>query len=76
MKLFGKAKQQKAAPSTQDSIFKIKDTIETLDKRMLFLQTKIDKEKAEAVRLSKAKNKSGTRYFSPSVTFASYLALA
>ena len=56
MKLFGKAKK---APSTAESIHKIKETMDMLDKREKYLQTKIDAQLAEAKNFSKQRNKRG-----------------
>jgi len=41
MKLFGKAKK---APSAKESIARLKDTIEMLEKREAYLQKKIERE--------------------------------
>lgn len=61
MNLFGKAKKQQASagPSAKDSIIRLRETLEMLEKREKFLQTKIENE----VNLAKAnvtKNKRGT----------------
>jgi charged multivesicular body protein 4 len=60
MNLFGKAKKQQASagPSAKDSIIRLRETLEMLEKRERFLQTKIENE----VNLAKAnvtKNKRG-----------------
>ena len=62
MNLFGKAKKQQASggagPSAKDSIIRLRETLEMLEKREKFLQTKIENE----VNLAKAnvtKNKRG-----------------
>ena len=55
MNLFGKAK---AKPSPKDSIIRLRETLDMLEKRERFLQVKIDNE----VKLAKAnvhKNKRG-----------------
>jgi charged multivesicular body protein 4 len=60
MNLFGKAKKQ--APTPKDSIVGLRETLDMLEKRERFLQTKIDNE----VKLAKAnvtKNKKGTFIF-------------
>jgi charged multivesicular body protein 4 len=54
MKLFGKAKK---APTTAESIHKIKETMDMLDKRERYLQKKIDDQLAEAKNFSRQKNK-------------------
>lgn len=57
MNLFGKAKAQQ--PSAKDSIVRLRETLEMLEKRERFLQTKVDNE----VNLAKAnvtKNKRGS----------------
>eukprot|EP01119_Soliformovum_irregulare_P011908 TRINITY_DN3045_c0_g1_i1.p1 TRINITY_DN3045_c0_g1~~TRINITY_DN3045_c0_g1_i1.p1 ORF type:complete len:214 (+),score=71.48 TRINITY_DN3045_c0_g1_i1:80-721(+) len=48
MPLFGTKK--KAAPTTRDSIAKLRETLDMLEKREQFLQKKMDKETAEAKR--------------------------
>jgi len=45
MNLFGKAKK---APTAKDSIMKLRETIEMLEKRETYLQKKIDHELEEA----------------------------
>jgi len=45
MNLFGKAKK---VPTAQESIMKLKDTLEVLEKREKYLETKIEKELTEA----------------------------
>jgi len=54
MKLFGKAK---AAPSAKDSIIKLRETLEMLEKREAFLQAKCNKEVIEAKKFLQQKNK-------------------
>jgi charged multivesicular body protein 4 len=55
MNLFGKAKK---APTAKDSIMKLRETIEMLEKRETYLQKKIDHELEEAKK-NAAKNKRG-----------------
>jgi len=55
MKLFGR---QKAAPSPRESISKLRDTLDMLEKREDFLQKKIDKELLLA-KQNASKNKRG-----------------
>jgi len=55
MKLFGKARKKKA-PSAKESIARLKDTIEMLEKREVYLQKKIEREIATA-RQHGTKNK-------------------
>jgi len=55
MNLFGKAKK---APTAKDSIMKLRETIEMLDKREQYLQKKIDHELEEAKK-NASKNKRG-----------------
>jgi charged multivesicular body protein 4 len=57
MNLFGKAKKT-TVETTKDSIIKLRETLEMLDKREKFLESKIDNE----VKIAKAnvtKNKRG-----------------
>lgn len=56
MKLFGKAKK---APTPQEGIAKMRETIEMLEKREAYLQNKINHETAEAKRYMGLKNKRG-----------------
>ena len=61
MNLFGKAKKQ--APTAKESIVRLRETLEMLEKRERFLQSKIDNE----VKLAKAnvtKNKRGSSLIS------------
>jgi len=61
-KIFGTAKKDVKAPSaasTADSIRKIRETMEMLEKRETFLQKKSENELAEAKRLTREKNKRG-----------------
>jgi len=55
MNLFGKAKK---VPTAQESIMKLKDTLEVLEKREKYLETKIEKELTEAKK-NATKNKRG-----------------
>jgi len=48
MNLFGKAKK---VPTAQESIMKLKDTLEVLEKREKYLETKIEKELTEAKKM-------------------------
>jgi len=54
MKLFGKAKK---GPSAKEGITKMRETLEMLEKREAYLQSKINHEVAEAKRFMAAKNK-------------------
>jgi len=54
MPLFGKKKQ---APAPKDSIAKLRETLDMLEKREQFLQKKIDGQTAEAKKFMAAKNK-------------------
>jgi len=54
MKLFGKAKK---SPTPRESISKMKETVEMLEKREAFLQNKINHEVQEAKKFMLAKNK-------------------
>jgi len=54
MMLFGKAKK---APSPKETLVKLQETINTLDKRSVFLGKKIADELAQACTLLKAKKK-------------------
>jgi len=54
MKLFGKAKKE---PTTKEGITKLRETLEMLEKRETYLQTKINHEVAEARKHMAAKNK-------------------
>jgi len=54
MKLFGKAKK---APTPQEGITKMRETLEMLEKREAYLQNKINHEIAEAKRHMALKNK-------------------
>lgn len=56
MKLFGKKKK---APSPQESIMKLRETSEMLEKREAFLQQKADAETVKAKQMLQAKNKRG-----------------
>lgn len=56
MKLFGKAKK---APTPRETITKMRETIEMLEKREAFLQNKINHEIQEAKKFMAAKNKRG-----------------
>jgi charged multivesicular body protein 4 len=56
MNLFGKAKAAKATP--KDAIVKLRESLEMLEKRERFLQTKIDNELAVA-KANATKNKRG-----------------
>ncbi len=57
MQLFGRAK--KAAPTAKDSIIKMRETLEMLEKREKFLQGKIDNE-LKIAKANAAKNKRRT----------------
>jgi len=66
MNLFGKKKAppppvaaptQTAKPNTKDAITKLKDTMETIEKREQHIQRKITKENEDAVAFSKANKK-------------------
>lgn len=54
MKLFGKAKK---APTPKEGITKMRETLEMLEKRENYLQSKIEHETAEARKFMAAKNK-------------------
>jgi len=54
MPLFGKKKQ---APAPKDSIAKLRETLDMLEKREQFLQKKGDQQTAEAKKFMQAKNK-------------------
>jgi len=54
MKLFGKAKKE---PTTKEGITKLRETLDMLEKRETYLQTKIDHEVSEAKRFMALKNK-------------------
>jgi len=54
MKLFGKAKK---GPTAKEGITKMRETLEMLEKREAYLQTKINHEVTEAKRFMAAKNK-------------------
>ena len=56
MPLFGKKKE---APNAKESITKLRETVDLLEKREKFLQSKIDKEVAEAKKKLQAKDKRG-----------------
>eukprot|EP00735_Rhodelphis_limneticus_P008270 TRINITY_DN2114_c0_g1::TRINITY_DN2114_c0_g1_i1::g.12780::m.12780 TRINITY_DN2114_c0_g1::TRINITY_DN2114_c0_g1_i1::g.12780 ORF type:complete len:260 (+),score=62.55,sp/Q5XGW6/CHM4B_XENLA/41.05/3e-34,Snf7/PF03357.16/5.1e-45,Snf7/PF03357.16/7.7e+03,MutS_III/PF05192.13/0.37 TRINITY_DN2114_c0_g1_i1:99-782(+) len=56
MNLFGKAKQS-TAPSTADTIMKLRGTLQTMSKREEYLTKKIDAEKATAKKYAVQKNK-------------------
>lgn len=56
MKLFGKAKK---APNPKEGISKMRETLEMLEKREAYLQSKINHELAEAKRFMGLKNKKG-----------------
>jgi hypothetical protein len=60
MKLFGKAKK---GPTAKEGITKMRETLEMLEKREAYLQTKINHEVTEAKRFMAAKNKRGKRFF-------------
>lgn len=68
MQLFGKAK--KAAPSAKESIVQLRATLELLEKREQFLQTKIDNE-VKLARANVSKNKKGSLACIPS--FVSFI---
>lgn len=55
MKLFHKKK----TPSPQESIMKLRETSEMLEKREAFLQQKVDAETMKAKQMLQAKNKRG-----------------
>ena len=57
MKLFGKAKK---APTAKEGITKMRETLEMLEKREAYLQSKIEHETQEAKKFMAAKNKRGT----------------
>jgi charged multivesicular body protein 4 len=57
MPLFGKKKK---APAAKESIAKLRETIDMLEKREQFLQKKMDKEVADAKKYMQQKNKRGT----------------
>lgn len=68
MNLFGTSKRkaqaapartQTAASSTVDSIQRLNEALENLEKRENHVQKKVDKEQADAKRMVKAKNKKG-----------------
>eukprot|EP01118_Nematostelium_gracile_P016716 TRINITY_DN698_c0_g1_i1.p1 TRINITY_DN698_c0_g1~~TRINITY_DN698_c0_g1_i1.p1 ORF type:complete len:213 (+),score=87.85 TRINITY_DN698_c0_g1_i1:162-800(+) len=54
LSLFGK---KKAAPTAKDSIAKLRETLDMLEKREQFLQKKMDREVAEAKKFMQQKNK-------------------
>jgi len=54
MPLFGKKKQ---APAAKDSIAKLRETLDMLEKREQFLQKKADQQTVEAKKFMQAKNK-------------------
>lgn len=56
MNLFGKAKKQ--APTPKESIVKLRETLDMLDKREKFLQTKIENE-IKLARANGTRNKRG-----------------
>eukprot|EP01113_Clastostelium_recurvatum_P035331 TRINITY_DN490_c0_g1_i2.p1 TRINITY_DN490_c0_g1~~TRINITY_DN490_c0_g1_i2.p1 ORF type:complete len:213 (+),score=61.83 TRINITY_DN490_c0_g1_i2:230-868(+) len=55
MRLFGKAKEAPLTP--KDSIMKLRETLDTLEKREAHLEAKIRKEVADAKKYLQAKNK-------------------
>ncbi len=59
MNLFGKAKAAKATP--KDAIVKLRESLEMLEKRERFLQTKIDAELGVA-KANATKNKRGETF--------------
>ena len=67
MPLFGK---KKTTPPPKESIAKLRETLDMLEKREQFLQKKIDGQTAEAKKFMAAKNKRGN--FLPS--FVEYVA--
>mmetsp|Transcript_12941 Transcript_12941/g.16906 ORF Transcript_12941/g.16906 Transcript_12941/m.16906 type:complete len:238 (+) Transcript_12941:128-841(+) len=62
MNLFGKKKKQAAAPSTADTIIRLRTTIETLDKREEFITTKMNQQTNEAKLKLKKKDKKGAMF--------------
>jgi charged multivesicular body protein 4 len=56
MPLFGKKKE---APNAKESITKLRETVDLLEKREKFLQTKIEKEVTDAKKRMAAKDKRG-----------------
>jgi charged multivesicular body protein 4 len=56
MPLFG---SKKKAPAPKESIAKLRETLDMLEKREQFLQKKMDKEVAEAKKFMQQKNKRG-----------------
>jgi len=54
MPLFGK---KKTAPSPKESISKLRETVDMLEKREQFLQKKCDQQTAEAKKYMQQKNK-------------------
>lgn len=56
MPLFGKKKQ---APPPKESIAKLRETLDMLEKREQYLQKKMDKEVGEAKKFMAQKNKRG-----------------
>lgn len=60
MPLFGK---KKSAPPPKESIAKLRETLDLLEKRQQFLQKKIDGQNAEAKKYMQQKNKRGKKFF-------------
>lgn len=56
MPLFGK---KKTGPTTKDSISKLRETLDMLEKREQFLQKKCEQQVAEAKKFMQQKNKRG-----------------
>jgi len=59
MPLFGK---KKTAPPPKESIAKLRETLEMLEKREQYLQKKIDGQVAEAKKFMQQKNKKSGSY--------------
>jgi len=58
MKLFGGGAQKKAGPNPQEAIDKLRQTLELLEKREAYLETKIQKE-IQSAKANATKNKRG-----------------
>lgn len=57
--LFGKAKKKSSAKSTADTIISLQETIDSLEKRNKYLDTRIHQQLVEAKQKAKAKNQNG-----------------